>query len=415
MRHFRQSILLIILIMLLAGCSLFREDQRVVLWTDRPEFAAYAQVFNSSQKDFVVEVVYKDSPASALKGKKVGRWDVAIGPFLNSVSLNDTFMPLDPLFSDGTVSKLRFYQNALEKGKVSGHQLLLPLSFNVPAFMFQSGRIKQEYDSVALTPDNFTEICLDFNKAKSRHAKSAFSPRWNPESLFFFSILSPGLCSQFELGSEVRQQDVETGISLIRQMIETLDGGISAERNFQEKYLYKNPFELIDSGHIFFWFSDVGSFYTLPAERRRNVDFRYYLNGSGRIAVCEDMLWLGIPKKGGNTKGAVTFIQWLMNSEVQQDLILKAREMDIRSFGLASGFSALKTVDEEVLPQLYPFINSFIPKEDQLAFPDSCPSDWYAFKSGAIMPYLIQECNVEVTSGKLWEAAESWRRMNAGQ
>ena len=77
--------------MLLAGCSLFREDQRVVLWTDRPEFAAYAQVFNSSQKDFVVEVIYKDSPASALKGKKVGRWYVAIGPFLNSVSLNDTF------------------------------------------------------------------------------------------------------------------------------------------------------------------------------------------------------------------------------------------------------------------------------------------------------------------------------------
>ena len=145
--------------------------------------------------------------------------------------------------------------------------MLLPLSFNVPAFIFQSGKIKQEYDSFALAPDSFSAICLDFNKAKSRHAKSAFSPLWNPESLFFFSILSPGLCSQFEAGNEVSQQDVESGLAQIRQQIKDLDGGIKAETKFREKYLYKNPLELLDSGHIFFWYSDVGSFYTLPPTR----------------------------------------------------------------------------------------------------------------------------------------------------
>lgn len=416
MRRFSVYILLLIfLVMLLFGCSVFKEDQRVVLWTDRPEFAAYAQAFNSAQKDYVVEVVYKKSPAEALKGKKVGRWDVAVGPFLNSVSLGDTFMPLEPLFSDGTVSKLRFYQNALEKGVRNGHQMLLPLSFNVPAFIFQSGKIKQEFDSFALSPDNFSAICNDFNQAKSRHAKSAFSPLWNPESLFFFSILSPGLCSQFEAGSEVRQQDLETGLSQIRQMIETLDGGLKAESAFREKYLYKNPLELLDSSHIFFWYSDVGRFYTMPADRRQNLDFRYCLNSDEKIAACEDMLWLGIPKKGGNTMGAVAFIKWLMNSDVQQDLILKAREMDIRSFGLAGGFSAIKTVNLEALPQIYPFITTFIPQEENLAFPGSCPTDWHAFKKGAVIPYLVQECSAEETSRKLWEVAESWRRMNAGQ
>ena len=415
MRRIWAVFFLILLLPLLVGCPFDKKDQRIVLWTDRPEFAAYAQAFNSAQKDYVVEVVYKKSPAEALKGKKIGRWDVAVGPFLNSVSLNDTFMALDPLFSEGTVSKPQFYQNALEKGKVNGHQLLLPLSFNVPAFIFQSGKIKQEFDSFALSPDNFSAICTDFNQAKSRHAKSAFSPMWNPESLFFFSILSPGLCTQFEKGSEVRQQDVETGLSQIRQMIETLDGGFKAETAFREKYLYKNPLELLDSSHIFFWFSDVGRFYTLPAERRRNMDFRYHLNREGRVAACEDMLWLGIPKKGGNTMGAVTFIKWLMNPEVQEELILKAREMDIRSFGLAGGFSAIKTVNEDALPQIYPFITTFIPKDEYLAFPAPCPVDWYAIKSGAIVPYLVQECSAEETSRKLWEVAESWRRMNAGQ
>ena len=416
MKHFRPCLLLLILLLpFLAGCPFEKPDQRVVLWTARPEFAAYAQAFNSAQNEYVVEVVYKDSPASALKSKMVGRWDVAIGPFLNSVSLNDTFMPLESLFSDGTVSKPRFYQNALEKGIQDGHQMLLPFSFNVPAFIFQSGKIKQEYDSLTLSSDVFFAICTDFNNAKSRHAKSAFSPLWNPESLFFFSILSNGLCSQFEAGSEVSQQDVESGLSQIRQMIETLDGGLKTEARFREKYLYKNPVELLDSGHIFFWYSDVGRFYSMPAERRRNIDFRYYLNGNGKISVCEDMLWLGIPKKGRNTQGAIAFIHWLMNPEVQQNLILKAGEMDIRSFGLAGGFSALKTVNEETLPQIYPFITSLIPQEWYLSFPDSCPPDWYALKSGAILPYLIQECSSEETSRKLWETAESWRRMNAGQ
>ena len=386
-----------------------------MLWTDRPEFAAYAQAFNSAQSEYVVEVVYKGSPASALQGKKPGRWDVAIGPFLNSVSLNDTFMPLESLFSDGTVSKPRFYQNALAKGISNGHQMLLPFAFNVPAFIFQSGRIRQEFDSFALTPHNFSAICLDFNNTKSRHAKSAFSPLWNPESLFFFSILSPGLCSQFEKGSEVRQQDVENGLSYVRKLIEDLDGGIKAEAQFRDKYLYKNPLELIDSSHIFFWYSDVGSFYTLPSERRQNLDFRYCLNSDGKVASCEDMLWLGIPKKGGNTMGAVAFIKWLMNPEVQQNLILKAREMDIRSFGLAGGFSAMRTVNEDALPQLYPFITTFIPQDDYLAFPDPCPTDWYTFKRGAIIPYLVQECSAGETSRKLWEVAESWRRMNARQ
>ena len=416
MRHFRPCLLLLILILpLLAGCPFEKPDQRIVLWTDRPEFAAYAQVFNSAQNEYVVEVVYKDSPASALQGKKPGRWDVAIGPFLNSVSLNDTFMPLESLFSDGTVSKPRFYQGALEKGISNGHQILLPFAFNVPAFIFQSGKIKQELDSFALNPDNFSAICLDFNNTKSRHAKSAFSPLWNSESLFFFSILTPGLCSGFEKGSEVRQQDVEAGISYVRRLIEDLDGGIKAETRFREKYLYKNPLELLGSSHIFFWYSDVGSFYTLPAERRQNLDFRYYLNSDGRVAACEDMLWLGIPKKGGNTMGAVAFIKWLMNHDVQQDLILRAREMDIRSFGLAGGFSAVKTVNEEALPQIYPFITTFIPQDDYLAFPGSCPTDWYAFKKGVIIPYLEQECSAEETSRKLWDSAESWRRMNAGQ
>ena len=416
MKRFTVCILIsVILLLLLSGCCFGRVDQRIVLWTASPEFAAYAQVFNKIQEEYVVEVVYKDSAALSLLEKKSGRCDVAIGPFLNYASLEETFIPLESLFLDGIVSKEHFYQSALEKGARNGSQKLLPLSFNVPAFIFQSGKIKPEFNSLALTSSAFSSICMDFNNAKSRHAKSAFSPLWNPESLFFFSFLSPGLCSQFETKYGIDQQDIENGLSRVRRMIVTLGGGFLAESRFREKYLYKNYLELLDSGHIFFWYSDVGSFYTLPAERRRNLDFRYYLNEDDKIAVCEDMLWMGIPKKGENTMGAFAFINWLMDPDVQQELILKAREQDIRSFGFAGGFSAIKTVNSEALQQIYPFISTFIPHEEYLAFPDPCPPDWHILKRGVVLPYLEQECRVPETSRQLWEAEESWRRMNVGR
>ena len=383
MRHFRLCLLLLILVLpLLAGCPFEKADQRIVLWTDRSEFAAYAQAFNSSQEDYKVEVVYKASPAGELTKKNPGRWDVAVGPFLNAPEISEILMPLEPLFSDGTLDKSQFYQSALEKGGRNSHQMLLPVSFNIPAFMFQAGSIKPEFDSFALSADSFDQICLDFNKAKSRHAKSAFSPLWNPESAFFFALLSEGLSAE--------HQNIEAGRNQVHQMIESLCGSAKEELRFREKYLYKNSLELLDSGHILFWYSDVGHFYSLPAERRRTLDFRCYQNHSGKIAVCEDMLWLGIPKKGGNLKGAVAFIKWMMDPQVQQNLILNARTMDIRSFGLAGGFSSIKKVNTESLPKLYPFINGSIPREELIMFPAPCQPDWYAVKKDTVIPRIIQ-------------------------
>ncbi|MDR3144862.1 MAG: hypothetical protein LBU21_01140, partial [Treponema sp.] len=49
----------------LGACGAF-EPNIAVLWTDRPEFAIYAEYFNSSQDQYKIEVRYYPSVAQKL-------------------------------------------------------------------------------------------------------------------------------------------------------------------------------------------------------------------------------------------------------------------------------------------------------------------------------------------------------------
>lgn len=328
MKHLWAFIILLVLV--LAGCNVQVEDQKVVLWTDSSEFLAYAQVFNSSQNKYKVEVTNKNT----------GRWDVAIGPKLNRGENADLFVPLESLFSENGLDKDSFYQEALEKGVRNQHQILLPLSFDVDAFFFLNGKFNTDF-----TEDDFFKACQDFNTTKTKYRKSAFSPYWNPMSERLFA-------------------------GRLESMVKDLCGGVDKEKAFREKYFYKSYEELLKTGRILFWHSNVSSYYALPDVRRKALDFRYVRDSAGKIAVYSDILWVGIPKKSANTEGACAFIKWLMDQDVQQSLILKAKGMDIRSFGLAGGFSANKKVNTGALPKLYPFIMGHIPTEGLLKFID---------------------------------------------
>jgi len=323
-------ITIILTVFILAGCNLQVDDQKVVLWTGSSELLAYAQVFNSSQEKYKVEVTNKNT----------GRWDIAIGSEINRSQNIGLFSSLDNIFSDFDVDKDSFYEDVLGKGVRNQHQILLPLSFDVDAFISLSGKVKHD-----LSVEDFIKVCQDFNATKTKYIKSAFSPLWNPASEIFFE-------------------------GWVRGMINGLCGGIEKEKEFREKYHYKYYVELLETGRILFWHADVSSFYTVPELRRKGLDFRYVVDEAGRIPILRDVLWVGIPKKSANTKGAYVFIEWLMNPEVQQALILKANGMDIRTFGLAGGFSAIKKVNTTTLPKLYPFIAPHIPVEGFLKFVD---------------------------------------------
>ena len=66
---------------LLTSCFLI-EENTAKLWTDIPEVAAYVEIFNASQTDYRVELVYEENPADYAKLTSASAPDIVISETL---------------------------------------------------------------------------------------------------------------------------------------------------------------------------------------------------------------------------------------------------------------------------------------------------------------------------------------------
>ena len=92
-----RGLLLLFPVFFLGSCA-FRSSAVAVLWTDRPEFALYAEYFNASQDNYKIETRYFESPSQKLTENGEVRPDIVAGSWLKSVSTRSLFRPLAGLF-----------------------------------------------------------------------------------------------------------------------------------------------------------------------------------------------------------------------------------------------------------------------------------------------------------------------------
>jgi hypothetical protein len=59
-------------------------------------------------------------------------------------------------------------------------------------------------------------------------------------------------------------------------------------------------------------------------------------------------------------------------------------------FGIAGGFSGLKSVNERDFPQYYPRLIGRIPPEELLYAPGPLPAAWSEIKTQVLLPWLRQ-------------------------
>jgi hypothetical protein len=123
-----------LLAFLLGSCGSW-ETSTAILWTDRPEFALYAESFNAAQDRYKIEVQYFESPAKKLTDTREYP-DIVTGSWLKSASTRTLFRPLDYLLKDQSVDPSAFYSRLLALGRIEGKQYLFPVSFNLPALVF---------------------------------------------------------------------------------------------------------------------------------------------------------------------------------------------------------------------------------------------------------------------------------------
>jgi hypothetical protein len=395
------------------SCRFF-EPTTAILWTDRPEFALYAEYFNSSQEPYKIETRYHAFPAQKLT-ESADSPDIVVGNWLKSLSTRRLFTPLNRFFTRQQVSKTAFYPRLLALGNIENNQYLLPVAFNIPAIVFARVNGSLLSNPFTVTFEELKALGIGYNMEQSgSYSRMGFSPAWNDEFLFVAATL---------FNASFREADplawdpeaLEQAITYLRNWTREANTGIQAEDEFVFKYCYDPPAKLAASGRILFTYMNSTDFFTLTQESRAILDFRWIAE-QDTIPLFEETVYYGIYKQGKAKKAAAAFTQWFFQAETQRLLLEISRNQGIHEtlFGIGSGFSALRTVTEQIFPQFYPSLLGHTPPDDFMAPPQILPQHWNSLKEQVILPYLRDRIRQtgEALPRSLERRVNDWYRIN---
>ncbi len=405
-------ILFLGVILLFTGCTVI-DDSTSVLWTNRAEIAAYTALFNSIQDQYRIETVYNNHPEIELENSELHP-DLIIAENLLNRSTLKYFSPLDEIFEDAEkkregISKDLFYSELLELCRKNENYLLVPFSFNLPALMYKKGDISDSIENFYLTMENIRSSSLEFsNQDQQESVKLGFSPKWEPEMIYILSVLNGADFHQTSAGDLAW---TDTGLSdtldYIGKWIEEVNAGHQNEVNFTEKYLYDPGYKLLIDERILFYYSDIKNFFTIPANIRKELDFKLIAENNN-IPVSGDILYGGIMKNAKSPDAAFQFLKWFFKPETQKLLLDSANFNRMRTFGIADGFSSLSIVNQIDFPVIYPALVGQIPPDRFLEFPNQLPRNWSSLKNEIIIPWMLKKTSPDHGDEDLNEVIEKW-------
>jgi ABC-type glycerol-3-phosphate transport system substrate-binding protein len=390
-KRLRSPVLLIFLSVVFYACPFGKKT--LVIWTNRPEFASYVDLFNASQERVKAVAVYKRFPAQSFpppKGETVPGILVASG--LKGQKTRARFLPLDSLFAVKRIDKEGFYENLLDYGTIGGKTYLLPVSFNLPAVIFDSANEGLVPDEHLLSLEQLRETAALFNAKKNQMwSAMGFAPSWDP---FFLYLTAQLFETHFrtEDGSALAWNDdaLRDAILFMRDWTETVNSSSDTEKDFAFKYLYTPPYRRIFSGKCLFAFVSSGSLFMIPDGIKENVGFRW-LHKNLTIPVDDECVYFAINRKSDNTGAAKIFAEWFFQEKTQRILLERSASMRLNTttFGIAGGFSGMRRVTENVFPATYPSLLGNIPSAEYLSAPDVLPPAWFDIRQQVVFPYLI--------------------------
>jgi ABC-type glycerol-3-phosphate transport system substrate-binding protein len=414
----------------LGAVSCNGRDRIAVLWSDRPEFALYAEYFNAAQDQYIIETHYYDSPAQKLKdsgpsegglsdlfqmgGRRVMP-DIVVGSWLKSVSTRAFFRPLDKLFKNGSLSANDFYPRLLALGNIDEKQYLLPVSFNAPVVILARDNGGQLSNPFTIGFDEMKKQGQGYNaETRGAYTRMGFSPSWDDDFLFIAATLHD---ASFREDDPIAwdSASLERAMRFVYDWICEANTGIQAVDDFTFKYLYDPPAQLALSGRILFTCMDSDIFFTLPEGQRDSLDFRW-LAENDTIPLAEENVYFGLAKKGKAPKAAEAFLRWFFSADTQRMLLERNRQnrMHETSFGISGGFSAMRPVTEQVFPQFYQGLLGRIPPADFLSPANILPGNWMSLKERVVLPYLHDRARRPDHEGvySLEQRLADWQRVN---
>ena len=377
---------------LLFSCA--NKVPRLVLWTDCVDFVSYTELFNSSQDKVKIVAIYKDDLTGSLPpAKNERRPDIIAGAFLQSGMQKKYFSRIDSLFGKNALSKESFYPSILKSGQYNEKQYLLPVSFNLPALVFQTDNYNYAQNAF-LSFDDIKEISEKFNTKDGTGAYSAmaFGPHWNSDFLYLI-FKTTGVSYVVQDGEFVYTEDAfQNAANSISEWSEQINGGVRNELDFAFNFLYTPFYEQVQSGRSLFAYATSDKIFSLTEDQLKEIDFHWICN-DGKIQIEDDAVMMGIYSASKNKAAAKKFLLWFMNEDSQKKMLERKFAMNLRTqtFGIAGGFSSMQSVNQKFFPAHYRALLSNLPSGERITTPQIFPENWNGIKRNVVIPF-IEEC-----------------------
>jgi ABC-type glycerol-3-phosphate transport system substrate-binding protein len=369
--------------------------------------AAYVEYFNTLSSDYRVVLCYNPDPAVSMTGRNRDA-DLILGPWLNGSAARRNFESLDVLFKREYLYRDDFYPGLLSAGMWEGKQELLPLSFNLPAVAFPVDGVAGDVPQLIATLEWVREQGGAYNQSvRDRIVRMGFSPLWQPEFLYRAAEIFGAQYRETPEGSvhwnSARLQDMK---EFCAAWVEETNPGYEQDSQFQRTYLYEPFPKLAESGRILFYMSNSSSLIRNVEDQAEEIDFRW-LGAENRISAEEEVLYFGIPKGSRNRRGARLFLAWMFQPETQAKLLEINQAKRLDTFGIAGGFSSLRSVNEREFPRVYRQLLGRVPPQEMLVFSKALPVDWGEQKKRIVIPWLVSyvtgRADEELLSQRLME------------
>ncbi|MDR1626354.1 MAG: hypothetical protein LBT33_07415 [Spirochaetia bacterium] len=406
------KLLFVVTAVCVCGCGA-GSDSIVTLVTNRQEIVAYSETFNSIQNDCRLEIQYRENTPAALS-PQAGGADLIIMENLAGRTSARGFRSLEGIFGKDGLNRKDFYSALLAVGQHEKKQTLIPVSFNLPILVFDAWASGPESSQFMINLDDLPGLAAQKNKKTGGgYVSMGFAPRWNPDFLVQAALMRGA--AFFEGSADIlawNDSSLWQTIARLGAWTDTHNGGPGAEISYAEKYLYDPPYRQVSLGRVKYAFTTAADFFLLPENRRLSLDFRW-LAHEKKIFAHERVLFAGIPAASKNPKRAEAFLKWLFSVGTQRSLLELSRRKMPRGFGIASGFSSLRQINEEEFPRLYPRLAGHIPPEDILVFPHPLPYIWNRIKPQVLIPWMLKQLSAEPAGEPLDTQLQGWLQHQA--
>jgi hypothetical protein len=409
MRHFTFCICLLAVFFISCGGT-----RTALIWTDHPEFALYAEYFNVVQNQYKVSVRFIENPAEELLRVNDSP-DIVVGSWLKNASTGVHYRSLDNLFGPKKLLRNVFYPRILAIGRIDRNQVLLPVSFNIPALIFSSDRAQDISNQFTIDFEEVKTLSREFNvESQGVYTHMGFSPLWSNDFLFTAAVIS-GASFREALPLVWDSMALDSSMEEIYNWTHEINTSNQAEEDFTFKYFVEPPARLVKSGRILFSYIESRELFTLSEESKNNLDFRWIME-QNRVPIKEDMVFLGMPRRGRSRRAARAFIMWFFQPENQRLLLEYSRANGIseKIFGICGGFSALRPVTEQIFPRFYPELLGRMPPSEYFMPPNVMPGNWAVIKERVVLPYLNDRARSKTADDiyPLERRLSDWMRIN---